>query len=154
MVQEGCEEGGKARLAPRIFQCVNKRQCSERKELILQSCYQECRSVPVGVKNILQECQGHKELIIRHSRSHFLTHSARRRLLTARSAHALKRALQHASFGGPSGIASSCSQLCVSDKAPPFDLFCTRHFSIPNLRGSGTLPIRMLSKIETPDARK
>lgn len=89
MVKEGRAEGGRARRAPRILECVNKRQCSERKEHILQSCYQECKSVPASVKSILQECQDHKELIIRYSLSHFLTHSAPRRLLTE-SARALK----------------------------------------------------------------
>lgn len=70
MVKERREEG-EASLAPRILR-VNKRQCSERKTYtaVLLSRMQKCSR---GVKSVLQECQGHKELIIRHSRSHFLT---------------------------------------------------------------------------------
>lgn len=72
---------GEASLAPRPCRWVHKRQHSERKAHILQPHNQECRSVPAGVKNILQECQDHKELIISHPPSRFPTHSARRRRL-------------------------------------------------------------------------
>ena len=58
--------GGRANLVPRPCWCVHKRQRSEGKARILQPGNQECRTVPAGVKNILQECQDHKELIIRH----------------------------------------------------------------------------------------
>lgn len=102
MAREGREEG-EAGLAPRILR-VNKRQCSERKAhpAVLLSRMQECSR---GVKSVLQECQGHKELITRHSRSHFLTTVSRE------SARALEPALQHASLGDPLGTLRDGRQL-------------------------------------------
>lgn len=87
-------------------EAVDERLCSEKKACVLQPGCEECRSVPAGVENILQERQGHTELIIRQAPSHFLTRSAPRRL-------SMERPLPHfitsspTLFGVPSRVAAA-----------------------------------------------
>lgn len=136
VAKEGREAGGKASLLLGYCESIKE---APWKETMYTAVLPSVQESPGGAQSELQECQDHKELIMRHSRSHFLTHSARRRLLAVRLPTLEKP--RSSRLRGP-GVAAAVAS-CVSDRAPPFDLFRTQRLSIPKHRSSGALEMQM-----------